>query len=119
MIADAARVGDSKIGMSFIRVYPPVNAGNSLGCESPGRFFQGFSNNGRQQAFTVLEVACGLIDDRGALLSTIFAFLDDQETSLVLDDGGYGDSGCPSHSVELYAILGGVAPLVIVLAQDY
>ncbi len=93
MLADTAGVGDAQIGVACFWVHPSVDAGDSIGLKLPGGFFESLADYCGQQAFSVFQVARGLVEDGSATL----LFLDHEELTLVFDDGGYGDAGRPSR----------------------
>jgi hypothetical protein len=72
---------------------PSVDTDHGLGLKVPAGLFQGFPDNRRDQALTILQVSCGLIQHG----TSGFPFLNQEKTPVLFDYCGDGYVWCPDH----------------------
>ena len=93
--AEAAAEGDSQEGPGRVRRLPQVDADDLARHERPAGLLQRLARDGVLQGLAVVEVTRGLVQHHAAA----GAFLDEQEMTVALDDGGHGDVGFPDHGL--------------------
>ena len=76
---------------------PAINANKVLRLETVCRFFQCFARCSLRQGFVWLQMTGGLIESRAMR----GMFLNKEEITALLNNGGYSDVGFPDHVVEV------------------
>src|SRR5271156_2248386 len=72
-----------------------IDAHQRLGRERMRRFFERFAHDRLGERFTRLQMAGGLVETQ----PVVGVLLDEEKTSLALDNGGHGDVRSPSFRI--------------------